>query len=79
MRGEQSRHTAAPPETVPVGRLRVWTTIQAAYEWDNVVIVGWGGQAILRDKPGVRHRRGTNLAFGDGHVERRRWQDGRTL
>jgi prepilin-type N-terminal cleavage/methylation domain-containing protein/prepilin-type processing-associated H-X9-DG protein len=34
---------------------------------------------VLRDKPGVRHRNGANLTFADGHVERRRWQDGRTL
>lgn len=73
MRGEQSRHTAAPPETVPVGRLRVWTTIQAAYEWDNVVIVGWGGQAILRDKPGVLHVR-LQAPLGD-RIIRVRYQE----
>ena len=33
----------------------------------------------LRDKPGVQHRDGANLAFADAHVERRRWQDPRTL
>ena len=32
-------------------------TIVAAYERDNVVIVGRGGQAVLRDKPGVLHVR----------------------
>ena len=32
-------------------------TIVAAFERDNVVIVGRGGQAILRDKPGVLHVR----------------------
>jgi len=32
-------------------------TIVAAYEQDNVVIVGRGGQAVLRDKPGVLHVR----------------------
>lgn len=32
-------------------------TIIAAYERDNVVIVGRGGQAVLRDKPGVLHVR----------------------
>jgi cytidylate kinase len=32
-------------------------TILAAYERDNVVIVGRGGQAILREKPGVLHVR----------------------
>jgi cytidylate kinase len=35
----------------------VRTTIQAAYERDNIVIVGRGGQAILQDKPGVLHVR----------------------
>jgi cytidylate kinase len=35
----------------------VRTTIQAAYEQGNVVIVGRGGQAILQDKPGVLHVR----------------------
>ena len=32
-------------------------TIVAAYQRDNVVIVGRGGQAVLRDKPGVLHIR----------------------
>ncbi|MGC9467095.1 MAG: AAA family ATPase [Anaerolineae bacterium] len=32
-------------------------TILAAYDRDNVVIVGRGGQAILREKPGVLHVR----------------------
>jgi cytidylate kinase len=32
-------------------------TIIAAFERDNVVIVGRGGQAVLRDKPGVLHVR----------------------
>ena len=32
-------------------------TIVAAFERDNVVIVGRGGQAVLRDKPGVLHVR----------------------
>jgi cytidylate kinase len=35
----------------------VRTTILAAYERGNVVIVGRGGQAILQDKPGVLHVR----------------------
>jgi cytidylate kinase len=35
----------------------VRTTIQAAYERGNVVIVGRGGQAILQDRPGVLHVR----------------------
>lgn len=36
-------------------------------------------QWTLRDKPGIRHRRGTNLGFADGHVEWRGWLDERTL
>jgi cytidylate kinase len=32
-------------------------TVCAAYERDNVVIIGRGGQAILREKPGVLHVR----------------------
>ncbi len=32
-------------------------TILAAYQHDNVVIVGRGGQAILQEKPGVLHVR----------------------
>ncbi len=32
-------------------------TIQAAYKYGNIVIVGRGGQAILKDKPGVLHVR----------------------
>jgi len=32
-------------------------TLVAAYDRDNVVIVGRGGQAVLRDKPGVMHVR----------------------
>lgn len=33
----------------------VQSVIQAAYRHDNVVIVGRGGQAILKGKPGVLH------------------------
>ena len=33
----------------------------------------------LRDKPGTSHSRGANLAFADGHVEYRRWEDARTV
>jgi cytidylate kinase len=35
----------------------VQSIIQAAYQKDKVVIVGRGGQAILKDKPGVVHVR----------------------
>lgn len=37
------------------------------------------GRWVLRDKPGVRHRRGANLVFLDGHVERQVWRDERTI
>jgi prepilin-type processing-associated H-X9-DG protein len=37
------------------------------------------GRWVLRDKPGVLHRDGANLAFADGHVEPHRWQDRRTI
>jgi cytidylate kinase len=33
------------------------STLMAAYEYGNVVIVGRGGQAILREQPGVLHVR----------------------
>ena len=35
----------------------VGQTIQAAYKLGDIVIVGRGGQAVLRDKPGVLHVR----------------------
>lgn len=34
---------------------------------------------LLRDKPGVLHRRGANLAFADGHAELHHWRDTRTV
>lgn len=34
---------------------------------------------MLRDKPGTLHSKSANLAFADGHVETRRWQDSRTV
>jgi prepilin-type N-terminal cleavage/methylation domain-containing protein/prepilin-type processing-associated H-X9-DG protein len=48
-----------------------------ALQWDFVA--SQPGTWVLRDKPGVRHRRGANLVFLDAHVERRVWQDHRTL
>jgi len=33
----------------------------------------------LRDKPGIGHKRASNLAFADGHAELHRWQDVRTV
>lgn len=35
--------------------------------------VGWS------DVPASRHRRGCQFGYADGHVARRKWQDGRTL
>ncbi len=55
---------ATSPESVPVATLSeaeginlVKDTILGAYDLDNVVIVGRGGQAILREKPSVLHVR----------------------
>ncbi len=36
---------------------------------------GW----VLRDKPAIMHRRGSTLAYADGHADVHRWQDARTL
>lgn len=67
--GRRRTGTWAPVGTPPSERFRVEAldeaasinlvkdTIIAAYERDNVVIVGRGGQAVLRDKPGVLHVR----------------------
>jgi cytidylate kinase len=52
-------------------------TILAAYDRDNVVILGRGGQAILREKPGVLHvRLGAPLGARAMRVKER---SGRTL
>ena len=32
-------------------------TIEASCKWGNIVIIGRGGQGILKDKPGVLHVR----------------------
>jgi cytidylate kinase len=40
-------------ESIPL----VQSIIRAAYKHDNIVIVGRGGQAVLRDNPGVLHVR----------------------
>ncbi|MGC9521046.1 MAG: AAA family ATPase [Anaerolineae bacterium] len=63
IRSEISR-SAAADRSMPVEALSeaeginlVKDTILGAYERDNVVIVGRGGQAILREKPGVLHVR----------------------
>lgn len=45
------------------------------WDFDAKQSSGW----ILRDKPGVLHQKGANLAFADGHVEGHRWKDARTL
>ncbi len=67
--GRRTLHVEGPESAVGKSRLSVETlseaagiklvrdTISAAYERDNVVIVGRGGQAVLRDKPGVLHIR----------------------
>jgi cytidylate kinase len=67
--GRRRTSTLIPTATANSDRLRVEAldeaasinlvkdTIIAAYERDNVVIVGRGGQAVLRDKPGVLHIR----------------------
>jgi cytidylate kinase len=67
--GRRRSNTWAPAGTTGTDRLRVEAldeaasirlvkdTLIAAYERDNVIIVGRGGQAVLRDKPGVLHIR----------------------
>ena len=67
--GRRRSSSWAPTTATGSGRLRVESldeaasinlvkdTIIAAFERDNVVIVGRGGQAVLRDKPGVLHVR----------------------
>lgn len=67
--GRRKMKTDAPAPAGPEGSLRVETlseadginlvrdTLLAAYDRDNVVIVGRGGQAILQEKPGVLHVR----------------------
>jgi cytidylate kinase len=67
--GRRRSSTWTPSGAPSVDRLRVETldeaasvnlvkdTILAAYARDNVVIVGRGGQAVLRDKPSVLHVR----------------------
>jgi cytidylate kinase len=49
-------------------------TIRSAYENDNIVILGRGGQAILRDQPGVLHVR--IEAPLDARVQRIQEQEG---
>ncbi|MFO1501341.1 MAG: prepilin-type N-terminal cleavage/methylation domain-containing protein [Verrucomicrobiota bacterium] len=34
---------------------------------------------VLRDKPGIDHREGGNIAFADGRAEARHWRDRRTV
>lgn len=53
--GESSLPVEVLSEAESINLVR--DTILAAYERDNVVIVGRGGQAVLREKPGVLHVR----------------------
>lgn len=53
--GTRSMQIKSLNEEEGVGLVR--DTIQAAYDRGNVVIVGRGGQAILREHPGVLHVR----------------------
>jgi prepilin-type processing-associated H-X9-DG protein/prepilin-type N-terminal cleavage/methylation domain-containing protein len=45
------------------------------WDFDETKPSAW----LLRDKPATRHDRSGNLAFADGHVEVRQWNDARTL
>ena len=60
----ESKDEASGARTVEIGELDskrfvtlVRSLVQIAYEQGNVVILGRGGQAILRDQPGVLHVR----------------------
>jgi prepilin-type processing-associated H-X9-DG protein len=45
------------------------------WDFDPAQPAAW----VLRDKPGTRHGGVAVVAFADGHLEVRRWRDGRTL
>lgn len=53
--GTRIREVAALDEGQSIALVR--SAIEAAYRHDNVVIVGRGGQAILKERPGVLHVR----------------------
>ncbi len=57
------------PETINDG------TFAVQFDFDEKAPASW----ILRDLPSIAHNKGCNLVFADGHVERRRWEDARTL
>ena len=48
--------------------------VRSAHQNDNVVILGRGGQAILKEEPGVLHRR--IEALPDARVQRIQEQEG---
>jgi len=69
----------APAEALTFVEERVETINDGSFalQWDfrPEEPGGW----VLRDKPGVLHRRGAHLSFADGHVELHRWRDARTV
>lgn len=69
----------SPAEAITFVEERIDTINDGTYamQWDfnERLPVAW----ILRDKPGVSHRDGANLAFADGHTELHRWKDSRTV
>jgi prepilin-type N-terminal cleavage/methylation domain-containing protein/prepilin-type processing-associated H-X9-DG protein len=52
-------------DSINDGFFYVGTTFDISFGWEDV--------------PASRHNRGVQFAFGDGHVERHRWQDNRTI
>lgn len=69
----------SPAEAMAFVEERVETINDGSFalQWDFKA--GQPVQWVLRDKPGILHRNGSHLTFADGHVERHRWQDVRTL
>jgi prepilin-type N-terminal cleavage/methylation domain-containing protein/prepilin-type processing-associated H-X9-DG protein len=52
-------------DSINDGFFLVANTFSVSFGWDDV--------------PASRHTRGTHLTFADGHVERHRWHDNRTI
>src|SRR5215831_15786276 len=46
---------------------------------DGYYLIGHIDEASWDSVPASRHSRGCNLVFADGHAERHRWQDPRTV